>query len=131
MQAQVREKQLDQIRKSLSPEELLALILEGLEEKHIQDPACFKVSHITSITDYMVLGTAGSFTQMKVLLDHITRMARVQGVRPLNRGEAKSEIWNLVDFGVVVVHLFSPDARDHYDLDSHWAAGEKIEISKS
>jgi ribosome-associated protein len=130
MEAQTREKKLTQIRESLSSEGLLELIFEGLDEKQVQNLACFKVGPITSIADYMVIGTAGSFTQMKVLLEHITRKVRGKGLRPLNRGEAKSEIWNLVDFGVVVVHLFSPEGRKHYDLDSLWAEAEKIEPTK-
>src|SRR3989442_3396912 len=78
------------------------------------------VRGISPVTDYMVLATGTSPRQMRTVCDDMAEMAGQRGEKPLSQDVAQSESWMLIDFVDVVVHVFSPDARQFYDLDSLW-----------
>jgi ribosome-associated protein len=84
------------------------------------------IKDIASFTDYFVLCTGTSDRMLDALAD-----ATLDSVRTSHRkkgrkqGEAR-EGWVVVDYGDVVLHLFSPDQRDHYDLEELWQDGKVL-----
>src|SRR5438105_10428554 len=78
------------------------------------------VRGISPVTDYMVLATGTSPRQMRTVCDDVAEMAQQRGEKPLGEDVAQSESWMLIDFVDVVVHVFSAEARQFYDLDGLW-----------
>ena len=77
------------------------------------------------VTDYFVIGTCQSDRQLRAMarsVAEITDTKRRTVVRNLNV-QAESG-WVLLDLGDVVVHLFSPEQRDYYNLEELWSAGK-------
>jgi ribosome-associated protein len=81
---------------------------------------------IASFTDYFVLCTGTSDRMLDALadatLETVRRHFRKRGRK---QGEAR-EGWVVVDYGDVVVHLFSPDQRAYYDLEEFWSKGRVL-----
>jgi ribosome-associated protein len=78
------------------------------------------VSQVASFTDYFVIATAQNPRHMRALLDAFHKDLANEGIKPLRtEGDADSG-WVLVDFGPVIVHLFTPEDRAYYDLESLW-----------
>ena len=77
----------------------------------------------------MVLATGTSPRQMRTVCDELAEMAEQRGERALSSEgmEAGENGWMLIDFVTVVVHIFSPDSRAFYDLDSLWGDAKKVE----
>jgi ribosome-associated protein len=81
---------------------------------------------VASFTDYFVICTGTSDRMLDALAD-----GTLEGVREKHRkkgrkqGESR-EGWVVVDYGDVVVHLFSPDQRDYYDLEDLWQDGKVL-----
>jgi ribosome-associated protein len=81
---------------------------------------------VTPIFDFFVLTTATSTRQMRAIADEVARaIASDNSDRPNTEGTGSS--WVLEDFGDVVVHVFSPEARTLYDLEHLWADAVRVD----
>jgi ribosome-associated protein len=106
--------------------ELARAVVGALEDKKGEDILLLDLREIASFTDYFVLCTGTS----NRMLDALAETA-VETVRKLHRkhgrtqGESR-EGWIIVDYGDVVLHLFSPDQRTYYDLEDLWKEGKVL-----
>lgn len=87
-----------------------------------------KIEDISSLADYFVIANGESSTHVRALADELEEKLKEEGVMPARIEGYRSNSWVLLDYGSVVVHVFTQEARDFYDLDRLWADGEKIEI---
>lgn len=81
----------------------------------------------TPIVDYFVITTATSGRQMKSMASEINAKLKAAGSRRLGVEGEDSTQWLLMDFGDVVLHVFSPEARALYDLENLWAEAPRVE----
>jgi ribosome-associated protein len=72
------------------------------------------------ITDYFVICTASSARQIRTVIDEIERVSREMGVKPIRREGEGDAGWWLLDYFDVVVHVFSEEDREYYDLERLW-----------
>ena len=86
------------------------------------------VSQLNSWTDYFVIVTINSSSHWKGLYKQVKDYAKQNDleIKVPNRKMPDGDDWNLIDLGVIVVHLMSQEARDFYDLEKLWHAGEKL-----
>lgn len=84
------------------------------------------VSHLSPVTDFMILATGTSARQMQTACDDVEELGQPRGYRPLSRA-GDSGNWTCIDMVDLVVHVFSPEARSYYDLDNLWGDGRKVE----
>lgn len=113
----------------LTPQEIANLAVKALDSKKAKDIRLLRTADVTVITDYFVICTASSTTQIKTLADEVERVLEEAGEPPLHREGYRSGGWVLIDFGCVVVHLFMDEARQFYNLERLWADAEEIDIS--
>ena len=64
--------------------------------------------------------------QLDAIADGIVEGLRAEGVRPIGREGTSASHWVLLDFGSVVVHLFTPPERDYYQLERHWSEAKTV-----
>ncbi len=72
------------------------------------------------ITDYFVICTASSARQTRTVIEEIERVSREMGVKPIRREGEGDAGWWLLDYFDVVVHVFSEEDREYYDLERLW-----------
>lgn len=89
--------------------------------------AVLDVSHVSPVTDFMVIATGTSPRQMKTAADELEEMARPRDFPALSRAGDNGSNWTCVDFVDVVVHVFSTEARLFYDLDALWGDARQVE----
>ena len=98
-------------------------------DKKATDVLILHVAKLTSVADYLVLGSAESDRQARAIADHVDGMLSQAGSAPLSiEGKASSQ-WVLMDFGDVVVHVFRQDARQHYGLERLWADAKRVPLT--
>ena len=85
------------------------------------------VRGLSPVTDYMILATGTSPRQMKTVCEELDEMAEQRGDHALGESGIEGESWMLIDFVDVVVHVFSQDARQFYDLDGLWGDAKHLE----
>jgi len=80
-----------------------------------------KIEDLTTLADYFLVGTGTSRVQTQAMADNIDDALALEGIRP-NRIEGLQEgRWILLDYGVVIVHIFQEDERNFYNLERLWA----------
>jgi ribosome-associated protein len=92
-----------------------------------EDILLLDIRNAASFADYFVVASAGSDRQIKAILDEIDqKIGKAERVHPMGReGEAASG-WVLLDYGDVIVHVFAPEERAFYDLESLWATAVPV-----
>lgn len=78
---------------------------------------------LTSIADYFIIATIDNERQAKAIEDELLQKLRIeQNIRPLSMQgvEGNSGGWVLLDYGDVIVHLFTEEMRQHYNLEELW-----------
>jgi ribosome-associated protein len=97
-------------------------------DKKALDVQVLHVAPLTSVADYLVLGSAESDRQTRAIADHIQGLLSRSGERPLSIEGASSGQWVLLDFGDVVAHIFRQDVRSHYALERLWSDAKEVTI---
>jgi len=110
----------------LSTLELPYAIVDTLEEKKGEDILLLDLRGVTEICDYFVICTGTSDRMLDGLADDLVRKIKTSHQRKGHLEGQARDGWLLVDFGDVIVHLFSPDQRDYYDLEDLWEAGKPL-----
>jgi ribosome-associated protein len=108
-----------------SPEALLKVVHEALEEMKAKDAVEIDVRGKTSIADFLVVVSGTSTRHVKSIADEVVKFAKKCNVMPLGvEGEREAE-WVLVDLGDVIVHVMLPRVREFYALERLWTVGDQ------
>jgi len=108
---------------------LLETVIEAIKSKKGKNITLLDLRELGVFAEYFVLATASSTPQINALIDAVDENASkigVKGIRP--QGDNRSP-WVLFDFGDIIVHIFSEEARDFYQLERLWSEGKKSDIA--
>jgi ribosome-associated protein len=109
-----------------APLDLARRVVELAEDKKAADIVLLDLTGLTTLADYFVICSGGSERQLDAIADGITETLRDEKVRPIGREGTSASHWVLLDYGSVVVHVFTPPERDYYQLERHWAEAKTI-----
>jgi len=104
----------------LNSESLAQRAVDVLSEHKALDVALIDISKTASFTDYFVIATAQSPLQFSGLQDYLEKEFAPDGVELRLREGSGDNGWMLLDFGDLIVHIFSPDQRAYYRLEELW-----------
>lgn len=90
------------------------------EDHKAQDVVVLDMGAVTLLADYFVIMTGQSVRQVDTLADYIDTALQAAGARLRHREGRSRAHWVLLDYGDVVVHIFTPDERRYYDLERLW-----------
>ena len=100
-----------------------------LSEKKGLDIKVIEISDVSVIADYMVIETGNSSTHVKALADEVETQLDDMGISVSHIEGYRSNSWILLDYIDIIVHVFSNEAREYYDLERLWEDGTDIDIS--
>jgi ribosome-associated protein len=107
---------------------LWLLAVRAAESKQASDIKVLNLTGITSFTDYFVVCTGANTRQIQAIADEIGLTLKDEGDLPISMEGYNEAEWVLVDYGDFLVHIFSPRARDYYDLERLWRNAKNVEI---
>ena len=113
----------------LNPEQIAAIAAHALEEKKAKDVKILRTVEQTVLADYFVICNGSSSTHIKALVDEVDKELSEAGEPPIRREGLRSDIWVLMDFGSVIVHVFTDEARKFYNLERLWSDSEEVSLS--
>ncbi len=106
--------------------ELARSVVTTLEDKKGEDILLLDIQNLASFADFFVLCNGTSDRMLDSLADAVQEEVKKQfGMNARAEGQAEDG-WLVIDLGDVVVHLFSPDQRDYYDLEKLWDRGKVL-----
>ena len=114
----------------LTPKEIAYQVTKVLDEKKGMEIKLLKIDRVSSLADYFLICTGTSNTHVKTLCDYAEYTMEQLGEPMLGREGHRGNSWELLDFGTLVVHVFTEEARKFYDLERLWADAEVIDLSK-
>ena len=114
------------VTEMLSPEQITAIAYRALDDKKAKDVKILKTAEHTVLADYFVICNGTSSTHIKALVDEVDKQLSEAGEPPMRREGLRSDIWVLMDFGSVIVHIFTDEARKFYDLERLWSDAEAV-----
>jgi ribosome-associated protein len=96
--------------------------------KTLERTVVLDMSELLGITDAFVVTSGTSPRQVGTIADEVARQVREVGGGPPRRVEGRDDLrWVLLDYGDFVVHVFTLEARDLYDLERLWADAPRLE----
>ena len=96
------------------------IVVSAIEDAKGLDITAIKVSHLTQVTDYMIIATGTSNRHIQTIAETAIKNAQQKGFEKIGlEGLGQSE-WVVVDFADVVLHVMSPAAREHYNIEGLW-----------
>jgi ribosome-associated protein len=104
-------------------------LVEAIEDKKGENIVLLDIAGQSIFADYFVIATGASDRQLKALADGVSDVAesRIKRKVILRRLDEQAESgWVLIDLGQVIVHLFSPAQRKHYNLEGLWKEGKVL-----
>lgn len=110
---------------------LVNSIIDGIQEKKGRGIVTVDLRHIiTAPCAYFVICTAANPLQVDAIADSVEEFARKQAhEKPANIAGRQNAEWVAMDYGSVMVHIFVPEAREHYDLENLWDDAELTEVA--
>ena len=114
-----------------TPKELALLAARALSDKKGKEIQALEIADLTTLADYFVLATGSSNTQINALVDNVEKVLHEEaGEDPLHREGYRGGTWVLLDYGSVIVHVFTQEAHDYYDLEHLWADATVVPASE-
>lgn len=114
----------------MTPKELAMIAVKALDEKKGREIAAIQVTEQTTLADYFVIATGSSNTQINALCGAVEEaMKEQEGEDPMRREGYRDGTWVLLDYGCVIVHVFSPEAREFYSLERLWSDGTPVDLT--
>lgn len=101
---------------------------EALDDKKAEGIKVLHVHDQSSITDYFILATGNSEPHLRALTNTLSSLFKEEGVPVLGTETNASSGWSVIDAFDIIVHVFLPDMRDFYRIDSLWKDAEEVPL---
>jgi ribosome-associated protein len=105
--------------------------IAAAQEKQAADVVLLDLEGLGAFTDYFLVCTGFSSPQLQAICDEIEERLERTGTRRVRREGKSGSDWMLLDFGGLIVHVFTERARHYYDLERLWRAARRVEFSES
>ena len=114
---------------TVTPLELARVAALAADSKKASDVVLLDLSPVTDVCDYFLVCSGDNARQVDAIVDEVREKVSANcGVSPLSCEGREGLSWVLLDYGSVVVHVFRPETRDYYRLESLWADAPRVEL---
>ena len=111
----------------MDSKKMASVAYHALSEKKGEDITVLEISDISILTDYFLIATGNSSSQIQAMIDNVEEKMQEAGYKMKRLEGNRNSTWIIMDFGDVVIHLFDKEDRLFYDLERIWSDGKRIE----
>ena len=113
----------------VSAEQVARAAAQALYDRKIEDICALDLTALSDVCDFFVIGTGLNTRMVDSAVDEVEdKVARACGEKPFSIEGRAQRTWVLMDYGAVVVHVFTPEARDYYRLERLWGDAPLLEL---
>ncbi len=114
----------------MDPLELARHVVDVVEDRKAEDIVLLDLRPDTVIADFFVIANGNSERQLRALMDYVKEDVKENlSQLPFSMAGTPESGWIVLDYGDVVVHLFSADQRDYYDIEGLWSKSGSVLLS--
>ncbi len=107
--------------------EMARLAYDSMDNKKAEDIRVIMIGDVSTIADYFVICSGNSTPHTDAIVDEVERTLGENGFKPKRIEGNRNCGWILMDYGDIIVHVFSNDDRLYYDIERIWRDGKVIE----
>ena len=96
------------------------IVIDILNEKKVEDLILIDISQALPIADYFIIGTIASSAQIGSIVKELEESLKQFDLKQINRAASEQSGWFLLDFNLIIIHLFIPETREYYQLENLW-----------
>lgn len=111
----------------MDSQNILKIASNALNNKKARQLNALKIDGLTTLADYFLIASATSSTHVKALADEVEEKLKEASIEP-HHIEGKSTGWIVLDYTSVIVHIFTPNEREFYNLDTMWSDATQIDL---
>lgn len=101
---------------------------DAMDDKKAEELCVLEIGEVTSIADFFIIGSGNSSSQVEAIVDNVKeKLYKECEAEPKRVEGSRNSGWVLLDYGDVVIHVFSKEDRLYYDLERIWRDGKKID----
>lgn len=112
----------------MTVEQMTKVIYDAIDDKLGQDISIINIGAVSSLCDYFVVATAASTRQVKAIADNVEDELTKLGIEPRGKEGYDSQVWVLLDYGDVMVHVFNEENRGYYNLEKLWQDAPHVDV---
>ncbi len=112
----------------MTPKEVAAIAAKALDNRKGVDISLLEITDVTTLADYFLICTGTSNTHVKSLCDAVEEALDQAGEPAIRREGHRSGTWVLLDYGCLVVHVFTEETRQFYDLERLWSDAKRVDL---
>ncbi|KUO58317.1 MAG: ribosome silencing factor [Gracilibacter sp. BRH_c7a] len=101
-------------------------MVDFIDDKRGKDITILNLQGISIITDFFMIASGNSTTQIKAIADHLLEKLPELGVPVLRKEGLPEAQWVLIDCGDIVIHLMTPETREFYSLERLWGDAQEV-----
>lgn len=111
-------------------DETIQVLIDGLKEGKAQGITLLDLQHLADTgIPYLVICEGSSPTHLAGITHHLIRYAALHDLHPAHLHGLEAREWIALDFCIAIVHVFLPEARQYYDMESLWADAKRTVIT--
>ena len=114
----------------MTSKELTKLAVAALEDRKAEDVTVIDISEISPIADYFIIANGTNQNQLLAMRDAAYEALYKAGVKVQQIEGNQSSTWILMDYGDIIIHIFSKEDRLFYDLERTWRDGKVVDVSE-
>ena len=114
----------------MTSKELTKLAVAALEDRKAEDVTVIDISEISPIADYFIIANGTNQNQLQAMRDATDEALYKAGVKVQQIEGNQSSTWILMDYGDIIIHIFSKEDRLFYDLERTWRDGKVVYVSE-
>lgn len=111
----------------MNSDNIIKIAVNVLNNKKARNINAIHVGELTVIAEYFIMATATSQSHIKALADELEEKLEEAGYKA-DHIEGKATGWLLLEYMGVIIHIFTADAREYYNLDRMWADGDVLDL---
>ena len=111
--------------------QIVKTTFHALDDKKAEDIKIIEIGKLSVVADYFVIANGTNTPHVDALVDNVQEELAKQGIHPARVEGVRSSGWILMDYGDVVIHIFSKEDRLFYDLERIWRDGKVIDIHET
>lgn len=114
--------------KENQPQPLLDLIAQAIYDKKGENILALDLHDISSLTDFFIIADGNVSRHLYAIALEIIDLMKKEGHPPIHFDGGSDSDWIVIDFGDIIVHLFTPELREKYALEKLWHQGSIVDL---
>ena len=114
----------------LNTKEIIAAAVKALSDKTGKDLKVMYTADQTTLAEYFVICSGTSNTQVRALAEAVEEALSKAGEEPHHIEGHRGGLWTLLDYSAVVIHVFTEEGREFYDLERLWSDAAAVDVSE-